>query len=49
MHEDFGDVSKALEQEAVDRMQDEQQNRRPIREEEERQERESNAQFGVGA
>ena len=49
MHEDFGDVSKALEQEAIYRMQDEQQNRKPILEEEERQEREANAQFGVGA
>jgi len=29
MHEDFGDVSKARDQEAVDRMQDEQQDRKP--------------------
>jgi hypothetical protein len=39
MHEDFGDVSKALEQEAIDREQDEQQDRK----------REDGAQFGVGA
>jgi hypothetical protein len=39
MHQDFADVEKSLEQEAVDRAQDEEQN----------QKREDNGQFGVGA
>jgi hypothetical protein len=39
MHADFADVEKSLEQEAIDRMQDEEQN----------QKREDDGQFGVGA
>jgi hypothetical protein len=38
MHEDFADVEKSLDQEAIDRLQDEEQN----------QKREDNSQFGVG-
>ena len=38
MHEDFSDVERSLEQEAINRMQDEEEN----------QKREDNGQFGVG-